>query len=383
MLRGAHALPFLFASQLFMVKSARTSEQVDRVAHETKAASETSDAVEICGEPDENTLKLLDTPCTAMGFGGVTLPIDEPWGLKPVATSRGQVFPRKYKLPPFRLYVCHPGASRLGLLVSQAGVEEITSKEQMDEVASNLLNNKLWGLKQGFWTNLYAQYKVEIKQSRTDSNVALLWVLDKDGNLLIAPEVQATIHKHGDLTPGRTPLDRPEEKVKDDDEVIGLTCCCSLKTKGSPCGTYYRFVTLQLQNYCCKLRPNGCPSMSKYKPKDLCGNVKDELIELYTEGNFRGVARAGGEIRYPDDGSPPWVHTKSGYSLQRADPESMKTDGAYDSRKLHGTTEIDAIGVCALRRLREYWSQHLKWPVAELRFAAVSFPEGKEVLTDA
>lgn len=338
---------------------------------------EASEAPEICGEPDEGTLQMLSAPCqTDAGHGNN---ISEPGGLSIIATSRGQkYFPRKYKLPPFRLYVCHPNATRLGFLVSQSGVVSITTREQMDKVASDLLNNRLWGLKQSTFKKLYAHYKVHIKKSRPDKNVPLLWVLDRDGNLLIAPEVQSTVHKHGDLTPGQSPVDGPEQKVEDKDVFIGLTCCCKEIQAGGQCNEYYRSEAgNDAHSYCCKLRIGGCPTMSHYHAiEGKCGVLPNELVELYTEGKFRGMARAGGEIRYPDDGSLPVVQDKSGYSFSRVDPDLMKTGGRYDSKKLGSAPEAAPLGLCAMRRLRDYWSEHLKWPVMNLSFAAVSF-EGK------
>jgi len=333
----------------------------------------TQDAIELCGPPDASALEMLDKDCPAINESDKAEP-----ALTVTATKR-QLNYRKYKLPELRLYICHPNAARLGLLITHLGVEEIRSTERMAEVASKLLENKLWKAKQSAVGKAFANYKVW-KGTRTDTNRALLWVLDRDGNLVIAPELQGTLHKHGDLTPGSSPVDRPE---LGEAQMLSPVCCCS-KMTGEENTCKYTNVTEAPEKYCCKLRVGGCPLLSRYSRMDgRCGELQSELFEHRVSGLYRGLARAGGEIRFPDGGGSPWVHDKSGYSLSRVEPESLReAGGSYDQAKLKDASQSAPLGACAMSRLRSYWNS-LGWPVDSLTFAAVSFPEGKEVMTHA
>eukprot|EP00930_Biecheleria_cincta_P051523 TRINITY_DN36718_c0_g1_i1.p1 TRINITY_DN36718_c0_g1~~TRINITY_DN36718_c0_g1_i1.p1 ORF type:complete len:367 (-),score=57.81 TRINITY_DN36718_c0_g1_i1:9-1109(-) len=334
----------------------------------------TADAIELCGPPDASALEILDRDCPAIN-GSVKA---EP-ALTVTATSR-QLNYRRYKLPELRLYICHPHARRLGFLVSTLGVEEIKSTEHMAEVASKLLKNKLWNSEQSTFGKAYAKYKVW-KGTRTDTNRALLWVLDRDGNLVIAPELQGIVEKHGDLTPGSSPVDRPD---LGDAQLVSPVCCCSRMTGDENTCKYITVAEASLK-YCCKLRVGGCPSFTRYSRMDgRCGELRPELFERRVSGHYRGVARAGGEIRFPDGQGSPWVHDKSGYSLSRVEPESLKEEGGSSdgAKKMKAASKTAPLGTCAMSRLRSYWSS-LGWPVAGLTFDAVSFPEGREVMTPA
>lgn len=340
----------------------------------------TSDAIELCGPADASALKILDEECPTATDGSASADLREAEpALAVTATNRKQHFHRKYKLPELRLYICHPDAARLGFLISPSGVEEIRNVEHMAEVASKLFANRLWNVGKNAFSKAYARYKV-LKGTRTDTNPALLWVLDRDGNLLIAPEVQGVLQKHGDLTPGSTPVDRPQLGEL---QMVGPVCCCSKMSHEDDTCKYKTVIEASI-TYCCKLRLKGCPSMSRYSRMDgKCGELQTELFEHRVLGAYRGIARAGGEIRFPDGQGSPWVHDKSGYSLSRVDPESLKdTGGSYDQAKLEEANNTAPLGTCAMSRLRSYWSS-LGWPVAGLTFAAVSFPGGKELMTEA
>merc|ERR1719272_799952 len=271
-----------------------------------------------------------------------------------------------------------------------------------------MLDNKLWTFKDGFLEWAYQTYKVK-KGTRDDMQRALLWVLDKGGNLIIAPEMQdSKLKKHGDLSPGATPVDRPFAPSRPEQ----ATCCC--KEDVDQCA--YR----KTGTKCCKWRiGEGCPALSRYieeTKKDnfaysLCGDdLRPKLMsmahdgggmgngdaEKYSAGDFRGLARAGGEIRFPDEvGAKAWVHDKSGYSLQRVDAGPLRNaDGTYSAEAMASAIDQTDLGTCGMGRLREYWSAALTagsanggipglgWSdVSSLRFVAYSWPleaEGSE-----
>merc|ERR1719424_2299956 len=132
----------------------------------------------------------------------------------------------------------------------------------MAAVADKMLDNKLW-VKKG---------------TPDDMQSALLWVLDNGGNLIIVPEMQGSkLKKHGDLSPGATPVDRPFAPSRPEQP----TCCCKTTHKHDECA--YRKVTTKIAGKyvnnnstlfrahyvdsitrCCKWRiGEGCPTWSR------------------------------------------------------------------------------------------------------------------------
>lgn len=405
-----------FSLLTYLASAARLEIATDAANKETqtllKDAVASGDALELCGSAGDTTLAWLSSDCAASQEEG-TASTDGP-GLEAIATDRGQ--PGDYKMPAFRLYVCNPTSPVRGFLFNHHGFEKIETQERMLEVAAELLTNKLFRSRKGdVFEFAYAYYKKQ-KGTRSDMNQALLWVLDKGGNFAIAPEVQNRgLVKHGDLTPGSTPLDRADGGGAS----VGA-CCCKSNVPRDDC-KYNAVFDSDNCLKCCRWIPGtSCPLVSTYtKVSGLC-NQHLAQTEQHSHGRFRGVARAGGEIRFPDDGSPAWVQDKSGYSLQRVQPSQLqKDDGSFDPDLLSDVKERSPeLGTCAMARLRDYLATPLSsgaqaaqvalaahdnaahsagtarafqaqqrsglgWPVESMRFAAVSFPDGKEVMTDA
>jgi len=174
-----------------------------------RSSAMVSDAIELCGTSD-NFLQKQVAPI--------------------ITTARGQKYAEGYALPKLRIYICAHGSPHLGFSFTPE-LKPLT-QEQVSDYFNTL--EKLFPGKDLF-----------------------VWVLDAGGNLVAAPAWDEGVEKkHGDLTPGATPFQRP----------------------------------------------NAAPGFEKR-----------------TSGQYRGKARLGGEfVLVADGGKPHWqINQKSGYALQR------------------------------------------------------------------
>lgn len=213
------------------------------------------DAIDICG---------ANVDGRQLNGGGLLEPI--------VATSRGNAatwelnkkrahavdkqgeYP--YHLPDEVLIVCNKDSSRVGQIRyvdTRKRYRDITVEERADLF--------------GTLTKVF----VHSPERRTPSeNGNFVFVVDIDGNLLIAPIMQGTNPvemKHGDLTPGQTPLSRPVPQP---------------------------------------------------------GAAAEDVFENHNAGAYRGLARLGGEFNLVNNTRNAWIiHQKSGYALNRIDPSDV------------------------------------------------------------
>jgi hypothetical protein len=271
--------------------------------------------------------------------------------------------------------VCNPASSTRGFFFSQNGFEIINSEERMSEVSALLMADSLWD----FSADVFKE-AVEGWWASKNRPIAMLWVLDKGGNLIIAPEVQEAIFKHGDLVPGQTPISDPA-RITTPREA---SCCCA--SVGS-------CEYLQIDDdTCCVYLPGTCPSGWK-ESRNSCNEAA--VPEQRSAGNYRGLARGAGEIRF-EDSQAPMVQDKSSFALQRVGPHQLiNNHSEFNQSKLEeiqtlpGFVKGDRDGTCAMSRLREYWQAPLTSSEGEVglglsddvRFAAVGWPDGKETMT--
>lgn len=221
------------------------------------ARSAVGDAIDVCGDPIVSQTR-LDTR-----------------QLEPViTTNRGQKNtwkqPRRamhpgdmegkypYHLPNEVLILCHKESPVLGevRIVDTDGSAKfrVVSTEERADLFGTLTKHFL-----------------QSPERRTPAeNGNFLFVVDGGGNLLVAPVMQGDPPeevKHGDLTPGQTPISRP------------------------------------------------VPQPGAWG-KDSFGD--------HAAGNFRGLARLGGEFDLINEKERTWVvHQKSGYSLSRVKPSAV------------------------------------------------------------
>lgn len=221
------------------------------------AESAAGDAIDVCGDPVVGQTQ-LDTrqlePIVTTNRGQ-----KETWKQPKRAMHPGDMAGRyPYHLPNEVLILCHKDSRTLGE-VRTVGIGGTTRFRAV----SNEERADLFGtLTKDF---------VHSPERRTPAeNSNFLFVVDSRGNLLVAPVMQGDPPqevKHGDLTPGQTPISRP------------------------------------------------VPQPGAW-PKDSFGD--------HAGGNFRGVARLGGEFDLISERERTWiVHQKSGYSLSRIKPSAV------------------------------------------------------------
>lgn len=354
------------------------------------------DAIELCGEADPDTLKRLDEPCESNDKETASSAEHEPESLRAIFTARGQ--PDKYRLPAYRLYVCHPNAARKAILFSANGMQIITSDEEMRSMAKLLFTNKLWNLKSTMSESIYRTFKqvtgIIKGREKRDLNSIYLWVLDRDGNIIFAPEIQSGLfYKHGDLTPGAIPWERPVEAVSSAwPETEEVACCCYADAEQHLCKyTFHESVEIGNETkigLCCKWRAEGCSSISQFRNvmrPSFCQMPTSDDAEKRITGRYRGIARAGGEMRFPDD-TKPLLQDKSAYALARLSIEKSDLDpapGDEASMKKFlkkGAVGAPSLGLCAMGSLKAYMAD-LGLPVDDVRVAASTFEKnGNEKL---
>lgn len=356
------------------------------------------DAIELCGAANPDVSAWLDasardssSPDSAKWCEEDSKGTDR---LDVIFTSRGQAdrLSSQYQLPPYRLYLCHPGAALQGVLFSGNGKTLIKSPEAMRNVLQKLTTHSLWNLKQTMSETVYRQYKKisgAIKgRAARDMNSIMLWVLDRDGNFVFAPEVQdGQIFKHGDLTPGSKPWSRPTVAKK----AEASQCCCGSQEQAACKYSFNLHVDVKLR--CCKWRIGGCSKLSAFHEAQSAAfcDVDPADGETYFEGKYRGVARAGGELKFPEGGRP-ILQDKSGYSFSRISMSQALDDDVEDRLSQQGwldnvaralrATAGSPLGPCAMSRLKSYWSEKLGLPISELDFAAAEYDaKGDEFMT--
>jgi len=326
---------------------------------ETLDSSAVEHAMELCGSADESILRGFESECTEPG---------EP--LAPVTTSRNQGGGQRYRLPPLRLYVCHPGAKQKGV---------IETEEEMNDISKKALEGQLWDVGISAYQELYKKFK-QLKGTRADAGATFLWVLDLGGNLIIAPEFQnGKMYKHGDLTPGSTPWQLPESSTSVANQEV--SCCCKKVFPIAQCNYKLQQSDDDKETLCCKRRLGGCPWFSAYTEEEssFCGS-NSETMEKGEEGMYRGPARFGGEIRIVEGSIT--ILDLSGYSFSRkafidytnldGDPKAkdLKAD-VLDA--LEAADDISSPGVCGMRRFRKYWRDDLSWDLTGVRFGVGNF----------
>lgn len=266
------------------------------------------DAVEVCGPPLKKHLDQFEAPCPEGRLQGGPLGI--------ITSGIGQD-EGPFKLPDNRLYVCNPNSKLKGALFKHGVPTVITSGEELESTVNNLFAEKLfdWAT---YPNGTSHRRNGETRKEKGEPKKVMLWVLDMDGNWIIGPETQegGLVVKHGDFTPGEYPWKRPE--VLEDSEQV---------TENS---------TL---------------------PQ-----------ERRVGGNYRGLARAGGEIVFPPETGNvtdlALIEDSSSYAIWRAnatglDPHREMTVDEVEDYVQSGKRD-PPMAMCAMKRLKEY----LQGPVA-------------------
>jgi len=273
----------------------------------------TADAVEMCGVPSAKTLAHLDEPCNNNNKRG-----GEPEALRVITPLIGQN-DGPYRHPPNRLYVCNPDSKLRGVMYKEGKKPvKIKTNKALAKVAADLFGNRLYALEEKYPKDTITRSNGNTERANGKSvDPWHLWCLDMHGNFVIGPEVQnGIIYKHGDLTPGNKPWERP--------------------TKG--------------------MKKQG---------------------ESHTSGQYRGLGRAGGELQFRK-GQPPLLQDESSYAGFRVLPETInKNSNKPTHEKVTSGRASPTLGTCAMRRLKEYLLGPVKFPLGKTQVAAVYYDPKK------
>lgn len=281
------------------------------------------DAVEVCGPPLKKHLDNFDAPCPKGRFQGGPL--------KVITSGIGQE-QGPFRLPD-RLYVCNPNSKLKGALFKQGeSPKAITSSQELESTMKTLFAEKLFKWVTSWPHGMSHRRNGEEKNEEGKPKKIMLWVLDMAGNWIIGPEVQegGLVVKHGDFTPGEYPWKRPELSFMQDLEQA----------------------------------PMGDENLPIAEEKRL-------------GGNYRGLARAGGEIHFPPEpGTSPGlalIEDSSCYAFWRANVSGSESHGemaveeveeyiqrwrnmamdAVEQEPVEGIRD-PPIHKCAMKRLKEY-----------------------------
>jgi len=273
----------------------------------------TADAVEVCGAPSDKTLVHLDEPCKNNNKRG-----NEPEALRVVTPLIGQD-DGPYRHPPNRLYVCNPDSKLRGMIYKKGKKPvKIWTNKELKKVAAQLFGNKLYELEKKYPKDTITRSngnKVPAKGKNIDP--WHLWCLDMDGNFVIGPEVQdGIIYKHGDLTPGNKPWERPKRGAK-------------------------------------------------------------KQGERHTSGKHRGLGRAGGELQFRT-GKAPLLQDESSYAGFRVLPDTInKNSNKPPHEQVKSGRASPTLGTCAMKRLKDYLRGPMHFPLGKTKVAAVFYDPKK------
>lgn len=218
-------------------------------------ASTSGDAIDICGAQKDKR-KIIDNdmlePIATTNRGQ-----KEHWKHEKKFAHAGDSNKFPYHLPNEVLILCHKGSQIRGqvrTVKQNEGHYRAVNEEEAEDLFGTLIRN-------------YVK-SPERRTAPQDGN--FLYVVDMDGNLLVAPVMQGNPPqevKHGDLVPGFTPLSRPAPQP---------------------------------------------------------GAWGQDKLGDHAGGFYRGVARLGGEFDLVNETDQSWViHQKSGYSLARIYPNAV------------------------------------------------------------
>jgi hypothetical protein len=331
------------------------------------------DAVEVCGEPLQKYIDHFESACTE-GNGG---------NLRLITASVGQG-DGPYRLPKNRLVVCNPNAKLKGAIFKDGeSPKAIKSEDELESTMKTLFAGKLFEWQTSF--NGKGQRR-NGKSVHGKPKRFYLWVLDMDGNWVTGPEVQkdgdkVLLLKHGDYTPGEYPWKRPKASLLQDSED-SLLEGEAVEQDG------FTETDEELQALAAEMEEEWFRRKKDKKDK------KDQASELGgggvpTEkrmgGNYRGLARAGGEIRfYPEMGAGSnyaLIEDSSGYANCRVTAKGLdphRSMGVADVKahvkkaKKHST-----MGTCAMKRLKDYLHGPVGLSLSGAKGAAVFFKGGR------
>jgi len=338
-------------------------------------ATTSQDAVELCGAANEITLAQLDAPCPGAVSSSPALGV--------ITTARGQnISGKTYALPAYRLYICHPGAGTRGFLYSQEGFRKIKTADEMRSVVDKLFANRLWEHQAPIWEYAIRAwcYVCDFFRGREALlSPTMLWVLDQSGNFIFAPEVQGSHrHKHGDLTPGRLPWTRASAGTL---PKHSWSCCCEPAEQGRGCEHPTAILSTDGKRCCRAVLNQTCGDLLE-ATSSTCGIDPEQR----QSGSYRGVARSGGELRFPAGDGPALMHDRSGYSIDRlaldslhgfaATPDMLQNSTEMNFpqvvRALQNGQEAPKIGQCGMDMLKSYWQDSLQLPTLGASFVTVT-----------
>jgi hypothetical protein len=340
------------------------------------------DAVEVCGSPDKKHLNNFDSPCPS-GKGG---------NLRIITAAVGQG-DGPYLLPKNRLYVCNPNSKLKGALFKEGQPPKaIQSMGELESTMKTLFAGNLFE-----WMTAYpggaAKRRNGRKMKPGKPHRFYLWVLDMDGNWVTGPENQeGYILKHGDFTPGEYPWKRPKASLLQDSEQALADGETAEQDEAIDQDAVieedeFEQTDEELQAVAAEMEAGWGPRRRRSESSGGGGGSIPK--ERRMGGNFRGLARAGGEIRFhPEFGashSYALIEDSSGYANFRVvasglDPgRSMSVSktkeyvkNAFKSGKKHTT-----LGVCAMKRLKDYLQGPVGLSLSGAKVAAVFFDPGR------
>jgi len=329
------------------------------------------DAVEVCGEPLQEHLDHFESDCTE-GNGG---------NLRLITASVGQS-DGPYRLPKNRLYVCNPNSRLKGAIFKDGELPKaIKTQRELENTTKTLFAGNLFE-----WQTSFKRKKGQRRSGKSvhgKPNRVYLWVLDMNGNWITGPEVQkdgdkVLLLKHGDYTPGEYPWKRPKASLLQDSED-SLLEGEAVKQDG------FTETDEELQALAAEMEEEWFRRKKDKKDKGSTLGGGGVPTEQRMGGSYRGLARAGGEIRfYPEMGAGSnyaLIEDSSSYACCRVTAAGLdpgRSMALRDVKKhLKKAEKHSTMGTCAMKRLKDYLHGPVGLSLSGAKVAAVFFKGGR------
>jgi hypothetical protein len=343
--------------------AAALEDLVSSVEADSTDALLSLDAVEVCGPPLQRHLAAFDAPCPKGRLEGGPIAI--------ITSGIGQ--DQGPFMLPDRLYVCNPNSKLKGALFKHGeSPKAITTSKQLESTVQKLFAEKLFKWVESWPNGTSHRRNGEVRQEEGSPPKRMLWVLDMDGNWIVGPETQegGLVVKHGDFTPGEYPWKRPKASRAHVELFQGMppqvTPSPEEMLQEEMPDQDGKLLQLEDEN---STVPKVTPSPAETTQDGKLLQLEDESSTLpkvpkekRVGGNYRGLARAGGEIRfYPEKGSSPdlaLIEDSSSSAFWRAnvtglDPHREMNVSEVEEHVQSGTRD-PPMAMCAMRRLKEY-----------------------------
>jgi len=330
------------------------------------------DAVEVCGEPLKKHLDNFDAPCPGgSGQGG---------NLRIITAAVGQG-DGPYRLPKNRLYVCNPNSKLKGAIFKEGQAPKaIKSAGELESTMKTLFAGRLFK-----WETSCPGNRCKRRNGKSmkagKPHRFYLWVLDMNGNWITGPETQEGGHilKHGDFTPGEYPWKRPKASLLQDSEQAVAEDETAEEDAVIEQDTVIEEDEFEETEE--ELQALAAEMEAGWGKKKKSSSGASVPKEKRMGGNFRGLARAGGELRFaPEFGASPnyaLIEDSSGYANCRRVAKGLDPGRSMSvaSAKAHvkNSRKHTTLGKCAMKRLKDYLHGPMGLSLSGAKVAAVFF----------